>query len=193
MTPCGYSHELCKTQFHTCYGCNSHSRRASAYGLADSAEYLQLEFKQNLSGWVHAFTWSHFTLSEITYCCFCDRFLAWVQFDMQLVKHPLLRYLSCCEQLVLHKGIRSEAWIPGVPVNLHWQHAYKKGADRSSWYWLLAATEAATHQPTDGPLLAHILSFACLERSSGFYINIRQAIECVWMSRNAPLKVSAVG
>lgn len=39
-TLCGYSHELYKTEFHTCYGCDSHSRRASAYGLANSAEYL---------------------------------------------------------------------------------------------------------------------------------------------------------
>lgn len=163
MTPCGYPHELYKTQSHTCYGCNSHSRRALPYGLANSAEYLRWEFKQNLCGWVHAYTWSHFTLSEITYCLLCDWFLAWVQFDMQLVKHLLLRYLSCCEQLALHKGIHSEAWIPGIPVNLHWQHAYKEGAGRSSWNWVLAATEAATHQPTDGPLLAHMLSFACLE------------------------------
>lgn len=28
---------------------------------------------------------------------------------------------------------------------------------------MLAATEAATHQPTDGPALAHIFSFALLE------------------------------
>lgn len=162
MTPCGYSRELYKAHFHTCYGCNSHSHGASAHGLANPAEYLQREFKQNLSGWVLAFTWSLFTLSEITYCLFCGCFLAWVQFDMQLVKHPLLRYLSCCEQLALHKGIHSEAQILGIPVNLHWQRAYKKGADKSSWNWVLAATEAGTHKPTDGPLLSHILSCGCV-------------------------------
>lgn len=90
---------------------------------------LQGEFKQNLSGWVHAFMWSHFFLSEIAHCLFCGCFLAWVQFYMQLVKHPLLPYLPCCEQLALRKGMHSEAGIPGIPVNLHWQCAYKEGAD----------------------------------------------------------------